>query len=49
MGGILDHDVALCRCMDERTHQAVPILLERPGVEIAGDHQGRRIDIRGVP
>src|SRR5215510_4210234 len=49
MRRVLDQHVALCRGMDERPHQAFAILLKRPGVEIASDHQGWNVDIGGVP
>ena len=49
MRGVLDDDVALCRRMDERTHQALAIILKRPGIEIPADHQRRYIDIGRIP
>ena len=49
MRGVLDDDVALYRRMDERTHQALAIILKRPGIEIPAYHQRRYIDIGRIP
>src|SRR6185437_158471 len=49
MRGILDQHVMLRWRVDQGTHQTFAVFLERPGIEVAADHERRSIDVGGVP
>ena len=49
MRGVLDQNIALHRSVYELTHQTFAVLLKRPSIVIAADHQGGRVYIGSVP
>src|SRR5262245_2323538 len=49
MRGVLDQNIALHRSVYELTHQTFAVLLKRPSIVIAADHQGGHVYIGSAP